>query len=97
MGLHVMADGPGRCRLVERGRTVHGTSLVDRLFFSPLLVEPIGFVMSREMLLGIKERAEGVGYEWTPRRGGHSTIGTPKVACHSVIDEKTDSDIEVCV
>ena len=25
----------------------------------PLLIEPIGFVMSREMLLGIKERAEG--------------------------------------
>ncbi len=57
---HVLADGPGRCRLVERGRTVHGTSLADHLFFSPLLIEPIGFVMSCEMLLGIKERAETV-------------------------------------
>lgn len=55
---HLLDDGPGRCRLVERGKTVHGTSLTDRLFFSPVLVEPIGFVMSREMLLGIKERAE---------------------------------------
>ena len=25
---------------------------------SPTLIEPIGFVMSREMLLGIKQRAE---------------------------------------
>lgn len=56
---HVCADGPGRSRLVERGMTIHGTSLTDRLFFSHHLVEPIGFVMSREMLLGIKERAEG--------------------------------------
>ncbi|MGI9657528.1 MAG: hypothetical protein ACR2OD_01365, partial [Gaiellaceae bacterium] len=55
---HVVDDGPGRCRLIERGKSIHGTSLTDRLFFSPLLVEPIGFVMSREMLLGIKERAE---------------------------------------
>ncbi|MEN8114964.1 MAG: hypothetical protein ABFS21_11330 [Actinomycetota bacterium] len=55
---HVLDDGPGRSRLVERGKTTHGTSLADRLSFSPLLVEPIGFVMSREMLLGIKERAE---------------------------------------
>ena len=55
---HVLTDGPGRCRIVERGRTTHGTSFIDRLSFSPLLVEPIGFVMGREMLLGIKERAE---------------------------------------
>jgi hypothetical protein len=55
---HVRGDGPGRSRLVERGMTVHGTSLTDRLFFSQLLVEPIGFVMGREMLLGMKERAE---------------------------------------
>ncbi|NNC92811.1 MAG: hypothetical protein HKN80_10000 [Acidimicrobiia bacterium] len=55
---HVIADGPGASRLIERGKTRHGSSLTDRLFFSPLLIEPIGFVMSREMLLGIKERAE---------------------------------------
>lgn len=56
---HLIPDGPNRCRLVERGKTLHGRSLTDRLFFSPLFVEPVGFVMSREMLLGIKERAEG--------------------------------------
>ena len=61
---HVLADGPGRCRLVERGKTVHGISLADRLFFSLLLLEPIGFVMSREMLLGIKERAETATAGW---------------------------------
>jgi hypothetical protein len=55
---HLVDDGPGRCRLVERGKTIYGTSLSDRLGFSPVLVEPIGFVMSREMLCGIKERAE---------------------------------------
>lgn len=55
---HVLTDGPGRCRIVERGRSTHGTSFADRLSFSPLVVEPIGFVMGREMLLGIKERAE---------------------------------------
>ncbi|MGI9608959.1 MAG: SRPBCC family protein [Acidimicrobiia bacterium] len=55
---HLQAEPNGHCRLIERGKTVHGTSISDRLFFSPLLMEPVGFVMSREMLLGIKERAE---------------------------------------
>jgi hypothetical protein len=55
---HVRQEPNGGSRLIERGKTIHGTSITDRLFFSPLLVEPIGFVMSREMLLGIKERAE---------------------------------------
>jgi hypothetical protein len=57
---HVLPDGPGRSRVVERGKTLQGPSFADRLFFSPLLIEPIGFVMSREMLLGIKERAEAL-------------------------------------
>ncbi len=55
---HLEPEPTGQCRLIERGKTVHGTSITDRLFFSPVLIEPIGFVMSREMLLGIKERAE---------------------------------------
>ena len=55
---HVRPESNGNCRLIERGKTVHGSSLSDRLFFSTLLIEPVGFVMSREMLLGIKERAE---------------------------------------
>jgi hypothetical protein len=55
---HLSPEGPGRSRLVERGKNVHGTTLTERLFFSPLLAEPVGFVMSREMLRGIKARAE---------------------------------------
>ena len=55
---HLLPDGPASCRLVERGMTVHGPSLRDRLFLGTPLVEPIGFVMSREMLRSIKELAE---------------------------------------
>lgn len=55
---HLRPDGPGRTRLIEHGRTRHGTSVADRLFFGTTLIEPIGFVMGREMLLGIRERAE---------------------------------------
>ena len=55
---HVVADGPGRSRLIERGRTMHGSSLAERLFFGTALIEPVGFVMGREMLRGLAERAE---------------------------------------
>ena len=55
---HVIPDGRGGCRLIERGKSGFGSSMAERLFFSPLLLEPVGFVMSREMLLAIKERAE---------------------------------------
>ncbi len=55
---HLLPDGPAACRLVERGMTVHGPSVRDRLFFGTSLIEPIGFVMSREMLRSIKELAE---------------------------------------
>ena len=55
---HLLPDGLTSCRLVERGMTVHGPSLRDRLFLGTPLVEPIGFVMSREMLRSIKELAE---------------------------------------
>lgn len=58
---HLADEGPGRCRFVERGKYAHSESLSDRLLFSTVLLEPISFVMSREMLLGIKERAEHVG------------------------------------
>ncbi|MFW2383686.1 MAG: hypothetical protein ACN4GZ_18185 [Acidimicrobiales bacterium] len=55
---HIQPEPDGHSRLIARGKTVHGNSVTDRLFFSPLLMEPIGFVMSREMLLGVKERVE---------------------------------------
>jgi hypothetical protein len=58
---HLFDDGPTRCRLVEHGRTVHGATLSERLFFGTSLIEPIGFVMSREMLRAIRCRAE---HEW---------------------------------
>ena len=56
---HVLPNGPDRCRLIERGATllVDG-SLADRIFFSTLIIGPVGFVMGREMLLGINARAE---------------------------------------
>ena len=46
------------CRFISRVRTRYGDSLKDRLMYGPLLMEPIGFVMDRKMLLGVKERAE---------------------------------------
>ncbi len=55
---HIIPDGDDGCRLVERGKNGWGTSMAERLFFSPLFLAPVGFVMSREMLLGIKERVE---------------------------------------
>jgi hypothetical protein len=45
-----------RTRLVSRSR-VHPQSLWARLF--TYVIEPAGFLMTRRMLLGIKERAEG--------------------------------------
>lgn len=57
-GFHLRPSGPTGCRLIERNRTRHGRSLLQRLTFGPALVEPIGFVMSREMLRSIKERVE---------------------------------------
>jgi hypothetical protein len=56
---HVLPDGPGRSRLIERSHTVHGRSLGDRLAFGTVLIEPIGFVMGREMLRGLAALAEG--------------------------------------
>jgi hypothetical protein len=50
--------GADRCRFVSRYRVACSDDLVTRLQFGPALVEPIGFVMDRRMLLGVKERAE---------------------------------------
>ncbi len=66
---HVIPEGPDACRLIERGKNGFGASTAERLFFSPLLLEPVGFVMSREMLLAVKERAE------TSRAGDRSHSG----------------------
>jgi hypothetical protein len=50
--------GEERCRFISRYRVACSDDLVTRLQFGPALVEPIGFVMDRRMLLGVKERAE---------------------------------------
>lgn len=57
---HVVPNGHNASRLIERGKSGFGSSMAERLFFSPLLLEPVGFVMSREMLLAVKERAESL-------------------------------------
>lgn len=63
---HLVPEGPGGCRLIERGKVQSGASKGERLFFSPLLFEPVGFVMSREMLLAIKERVETSAADGSP-------------------------------
>jgi hypothetical protein len=50
--------GPGRCRFVSRFRSDCSPDLATRLQMGPALVEPIGFVMDRHMLRGVKQRAE---------------------------------------
>ncbi|HXU80668.1 MAG TPA: hypothetical protein VN914_04685 [Polyangia bacterium] len=50
--------GPGRCRLVSRVRAACSDDLATRLQAGPALLEPIGFVMDRRMLKGVKQRAE---------------------------------------
>jgi hypothetical protein len=50
--------GDQRCRLVSRFRASSSDDLATRLSSGPTLIEPIGFVMDRRMLLGIKRRAE---------------------------------------
>lgn len=75
---HLFDDGPHRCRLVEHGRTVHGGALSERLFFGTTLIEPIGFVMSREMLRAIRSRSE---HGWVAGPGGdENTAGMDSTA-----------------
>lgn len=50
-------DG-GRSRLVSHFRSACSDDLASRLAYGPTFVEPIGFVMDRRMLLGVKERVE---------------------------------------
>ena len=56
--------GERRCRFVSRYRADCSDDVVTRLSYGPTLVEPVGFVMDRRMLLGVKERAERT----SPRR-----------------------------
>jgi hypothetical protein len=47
-----------RCRLISRYRLACSDDLPTRLKFGPILGEPVGFVMDRGLLFGVKERAE---------------------------------------
>lgn len=51
-------DDGRRCRVVSRWRIATSDDLATRIAYGPLFVEPIGGVMDRRMLQGIKRRAE---------------------------------------
>lgn len=48
----------GRTRFISRFRQATGAGWKAHLAYGPTLIEPIGFMMDRRMLLGVKERAE---------------------------------------
>jgi hypothetical protein len=50
--------GEHRCRVISRFRSACSDDLATWLATGPAVVEPVGFVMDRRMLLGIKERSE---------------------------------------
>ena len=57
-GFYLLPLDEGRTRLISRARTYYKPTIPNKLAWGPLLMEPIGFVMERKMLLGIKHRAE---------------------------------------
>jgi hypothetical protein len=62
---HVIPTGPGSCRLISRSRgavTSLARSIGDRL------MDPVTLVMTRRMLLGIKQRAEQIAGSNVPQR-----------------------------
>jgi hypothetical protein len=48
----------GRTRLISRYRCACSSDLATRLAYGPYIMEPVGFMMDRRMLLGIRERVE---------------------------------------
>ncbi|SDD21890.1 hypothetical protein [Rhodococcus tukisamuensis] len=55
---HLLDDGDGGTRLIERGRYAHSGGRASSLAFGPTLLEPISFVMSRKMLRTLRALAE---------------------------------------
>ncbi len=55
---HLVQTDTGATRLIERGRYRVSGSVGARLMLGPTLLEPISFVMSRQMLRTIKQLAE---------------------------------------
>lgn len=57
-GFHLVDGHEGSTRLVERGWYHTGPRLSERLSFGPLILEPVSYVMSKQMLRTIRIRAE---------------------------------------
>jgi hypothetical protein len=57
-GFHLLEGPGGTTRLLERGHGVAGKGASEQLGHGPLLMDPVGFVMSKKMLRTIKELAE---------------------------------------
>ncbi len=49
-----------RSRFVSRFRSASSDNLATRLSYGPYITESVGFVIDRQMLLGVKERAESL-------------------------------------
>lgn len=56
--LYVENVGRDTTRIISRGRHDYSPEFANRLWMGPLLIEPIGFVMERKMLLEMRKRAE---------------------------------------
>ncbi len=56
--LQVDALAADRCRFISRFRVAHSGDRQARWAFGPVLLEPVGFAMDRQMLLGVKRLAE---------------------------------------
>lgn len=67
--LHLRVTPSGHTRLIERLGMRAGPSLPEKLFTSITLVEPVSYVMSREMLRNIKMLAESGGDGRAGQRG----------------------------
>jgi hypothetical protein len=95
---HLVELPGGRTRLIERGRNVAGRGLLAQLGFGPYLVDPIGFVMSRQMLRTIKRLAEAHAATAAGRRssygaGDASAESGPSSACsaRSAVSQSSSS------
>lgn len=55
---YLVEQQDGSTRLLTRGRSDYGPGLMNRLFFGRFPIEPVSFVMSRKMLLEIRNLAE---------------------------------------
>jgi hypothetical protein len=66
--LFFVEELPGeRSRFVSRFRSASSDDLATRFAYGPYITESVGFVMDRQMLLGVKERAESLNRR--PARG----------------------------